>query len=199
MARQQGARVLLLPSLTGGTNYHWHTGNVQQNDGSMLLTTQQALYVGGGAGNASAAKLWQTLQSAFSAISATPSSSPLAARQRVTTRRFDADATFNSVLLNVSIAYLELMAAEARARGFKPLATRRHGVRARNANIRGRRTRSPGRLPSGKSRVAAHRFSNPRREGTNRRKCGESGSIALARSGRKAENNWRADSRVAAR
>ena len=79
----------------------------------MLLTTQQALYVGGGAGNALGS---QTLANPAIRVFGHLGDAifePLAARQRVTTRRFDAGATFNSVLLNVSIAYLELMAAEA--------------------------------------------------------------------------------------
>src|SRR5947209_3408258 len=36
LARQQGARALLLPSLNAGTNYHFHTGNLQRSSGRIL-------------------------------------------------------------------------------------------------------------------------------------------------------------------
>ena len=49
LAVQQGARVLLLPSITGGGNYHDHNGNLQRSRGAILdVPVQQALYFGGG-------------------------------------------------------------------------------------------------------------------------------------------------------
>ncbi len=113
LALPQGARALLLPSLSAGMNYHQHTGNVQQNDGAMLSLSQKSLYLGGGA---------QAVSSQTPAVPAIRIFShmgdaifePLAARQQTVVRQFDASATFNSVLLSISTRYLDLMAAEAR-------------------------------------------------------------------------------------
>jgi len=113
LALQQGARALLLPSLAAGTNYHLHHGNLQRADGTILGLSEQSLYFGGGA----QAIGTQTL--AFPAIRIFSNLGdavlePLAARQRTQVRRFDAGATFNSILLQVCTSYVELMAAEAR-------------------------------------------------------------------------------------
>ncbi len=112
LANQQQARALLLPTITGGTNYHLHNGNLQRPDGSILGLSQQALYFGGGAqaiGTQTVAypaiRVFAHLGDAFF--------EPLAARQQTAVRRFDAGATFNSTLLSVSTGYLGLMAAEA--------------------------------------------------------------------------------------
>lgn len=106
------ARVILLPSLTGGTNYHQHNGNLQRAGGAILGLSEQALYVGGGAQTVGA----QTIVVPAIRVLAHVGDAifePLAARQQTTVRRFEAGATFNSVLLNVSTRYIELMAAEA--------------------------------------------------------------------------------------
>jgi outer membrane protein TolC len=98
--------------LTAGTNYHLHNGNLQRPDGTILGLSEQSLYYGGGAqaiGTQTVAypaiRIFAHLGDAFF--------EPLAARQQTVVRQFDAVATFNSTLLNVSTRYLELMAAEA--------------------------------------------------------------------------------------
>ncbi|HTU24380.1 MAG TPA: TolC family protein [Pirellulales bacterium] len=113
LARQESARVLLLPSLTGGASYHQHTGNVQQNDGSMLWSAQQSAYFGGGAGGALGSQTIAIPAVRIIGHVGDAIFEPLAARQQVTARNFEARATFNSILLDVSVAYLDLLAAEA--------------------------------------------------------------------------------------
>ena len=77
LARLQAAKVLLLPSLTGGTNYHHHTGNLQRSRGAILSLTEQALYYGGGARAQSLPKVSPTRRFASTAIWETLCSSHL--------------------------------------------------------------------------------------------------------------------------
>ncbi len=113
LALLQGARVLLLPSLTAGTNYHLHNGNLQRPDGTILELSQQSLYYGGGAQAIGTQTVTYPAIRIFAHLGDAVFE-PLAARQQTVVRRFDADASFNSVLLSVSTRYLGLMAAEAR-------------------------------------------------------------------------------------
>ena len=48
LAVQQGARVLLLPTLNVGTSYDSHTGNLQRSSGTILNLDKKSLYFGGG-------------------------------------------------------------------------------------------------------------------------------------------------------
>jgi outer membrane protein TolC len=113
MSIQQGARVLLLPSITGGANYHDHNGNLQRARGAILnLPAEQSLYFGGGARTLAAESVAFPAIRVFSHLG-DAIFEPLAARQLVQVRRFDARATTNNVLLNVSTQYMELMGAEA--------------------------------------------------------------------------------------
>ena len=114
LARLKGARVLLLPSLTGGGNYHDHNGNLQRARGAILnLPAEQLFYFGGGARTVGAETVAFPAIRIFSHLG-DAYFEPLAARQQTVVRQFDASATFNSVLLNVSTGYIDLMAAEAR-------------------------------------------------------------------------------------
>jgi outer membrane protein TolC len=112
LALQQGARALLLPTLTAGTSYHNHTGNLQRSGGSILGNSQQVFYFGGGAGPVGAGTVPFPAVRIYSHLG-DAIFEPLAARQRTAVRRLDANAKTNSVLLNVSTLYLNLMAAEA--------------------------------------------------------------------------------------
>jgi outer membrane protein TolC len=114
LARLKGARVLLLPSLAGGGNYHDHNGNLQRAGGTILdLPAEQSFYVGAGARTLAAESVAFPGLRIFSHLG-DAIFEPLAARQRTVGRQFDASATFNSVLLEVSTRYIDLMAAEAR-------------------------------------------------------------------------------------
>jgi outer membrane protein TolC len=112
LALQLAARVLPVPTLNAGTNYHGHTGDLQRSSGKIISLSQQALYFGGGA---------RTLAAESVAIPAVNIVSPLAdvifeslaARQNVTRTRFDAQATINTTLLEVSTLYFDLIQAEA--------------------------------------------------------------------------------------
>jgi outer membrane protein TolC len=112
LAAQLAARVLLLPSLNAGTNFHLHTGNLQRSSGKILNLTEQSLYFGGGARTLAAGSigipavnLVGTLTEAWF--------EPLAARQRVIGANFGAQATFNDILLDVVLLHLDLLASQA--------------------------------------------------------------------------------------
>ena len=112
LALLQRARVILLPSLTAGSNYHNHTGNLQRSGGTILSVDSQLLYYGGGAQAIGANTVMVPAIRIFAHVG-DAYFEPLAARQQTVVRRFDAGATFNTILLNVSMRYVELMAAEA--------------------------------------------------------------------------------------
>jgi outer membrane protein TolC len=113
LALEQGARVLLLPSITGGGNYHDHNGNLQRSRGAILdVPAEQSLYFGGGARTLAAESVAYPAIRIFAHLG-DAIYEPLAARQQVKVRQLEAGATFNSILLEVSTSYLELMGAEA--------------------------------------------------------------------------------------
>ncbi|MDG3008365.1 TolC family protein [Paludisphaera mucosa] len=111
-AALQGAQVLLLPSLNLGTTYHNHLGNLQRSSGRILDLREQSLYFGGGSDVFAASTVEVPAVSIFSPLTDAVFE-PLAARQQVVRTRFDARATANSILLEVSQQYFELMATEA--------------------------------------------------------------------------------------
>jgi len=112
LADLTAARALLLPMLNVGTNYHNHTGVLQRSSGEILSTSNQSLYVGGGA---------QAIGPGSVEIPAVNVSvalvdavyEPLAARKTLDVSRFDASATANTVLLEVSTLYQDLHRAGA--------------------------------------------------------------------------------------
>ncbi|MBN9121731.1 MAG: TolC family protein, partial [Planctomycetes bacterium] len=113
LAELLGARSLLLPSVNIGGNFHQHTGTLQASFGGIRKVNSQSLYLGFGARTLAAesvafpgVRLFAHLGDAFY--------EPLAARQRVTARRSDAQAVQNDMLLRVTVAYLELVGAESR-------------------------------------------------------------------------------------
>jgi outer membrane protein TolC len=112
LALQQAASVLLLPTLRAGGNYRNHTGNLQQPTGNILSVSQQSLYYGGGAGAVGASTVAFPAVQIYSHLG-DAYFEPLAARQRTTASQFDARATANTQLLEVTTFYLRLVAAEA--------------------------------------------------------------------------------------
>ncbi|WP_406695831.1 TolC family protein [Singulisphaera sp. Ch08] len=111
-ALRQAAYALMLPTLNGGLSYHGHDGNLQRSGGHTLAVSQQQVYVGGGtfptASNPVAIPAVTIASHLTDAIF-----EPLAARQNVTRAQFAAMATANSVLLDVSTLYFDLVGAEA--------------------------------------------------------------------------------------
>ncbi|OJW06984.1 MAG: hypothetical protein BGO49_27435 [Planctomycetales bacterium 71-10] len=107
----QGARALLLPSLNMGANYHDHLGNLQRSSGRILNLRERSLYFGGGVDVVAAGTVEIPAVSIVSPLT-DAIFEPLAARQEVDRARFDATATANSVLMDVSQLYFELTATE---------------------------------------------------------------------------------------
>ncbi|WP_254053939.1 TolC family protein [Singulisphaera sp. GP187] len=111
-ALRQAAYALMLPTLNAGLSYHGHDGDLQRSAGHTLAVSQQLVYVGGGAvatgSNTVAIPAVMIASPLTDAIF-----EPLAARQNVTRTQFAARATANSVLLDVSTLYFDLVGAEA--------------------------------------------------------------------------------------
>jgi outer membrane protein TolC len=107
------ARTIALPDFNAGASYHLHNGNLQRSSGQILdVPNERALYVGGGS-RAIAAETVGIPAVQFVAPLADVIYAPLATRQDVNARTFDARATSNSILLDVTTQYLELVGAEA--------------------------------------------------------------------------------------
>jgi outer membrane protein TolC len=112
VAQRQLAAAQILPNINGGTNYNNHSGNLQQSDGNILSVHRQALYLGAGAnavgsGTVNIPGVSLNLQLSDALFSY------LQTRQVVARREFAEEATRNEVLLQVSLAYEELLRAEA--------------------------------------------------------------------------------------
>ena len=112
LAEQLQARALLLPSLEAGASYDLHRGRLQNAQGAILDVNRQSLYGGAGASAVGAGTvgfpgvhLYADLGDAVFA--------PRVARDRVTATSFDATATQNTILLEVTTRYLALVEAEA--------------------------------------------------------------------------------------
>jgi outer membrane protein TolC len=113
LAEQLRAQAMLLPSVQAGTGFNLHRGVLQTSKGEILEVNRQALYVGAGAaavgaGTVTVPGVWLTAQLAEAWYE------PKAARERVVSRQFDALATRNNTLLEVTTAYLNLAGAYAR-------------------------------------------------------------------------------------
>jgi outer membrane protein TolC len=99
LARQELAEVLWLPNLELGTTWTRHDGQIQRSVGDVFTTSRSSLFVGGG----------PALNLALSeAIFA-----PLAARQLTAARRAGAAGVANEQLLDVAVAYIDLLQAYA--------------------------------------------------------------------------------------
>jgi outer membrane protein TolC len=112
-AQQLRARALLLPNLTAGGNYHLHNGTLQAPGGEIRTIHEQSLYFGGGASTLAAQTVAIPAIRIFTHLG-DAIYEPLAARQRVAVSQFRATAVRNSVLLDVTTAYLDLMSEETR-------------------------------------------------------------------------------------
>jgi outer membrane protein TolC len=112
LALQLTARTLLVPSLNGGGNYHGHNGNLQRSSGKILSVSEQSLYLGAGARTLAAESIAIPGVNIFSPLT-DAWFEPLAARQRVAARRFDAKATANDILMDVAVLHLALIGNQA--------------------------------------------------------------------------------------
>jgi outer membrane protein TolC len=110
MAQVQAANVLWLPSLRGGTNYNMHEGAIQTVQGPQINTSRGAFYAGAGAGAVGAqSPSVPGIYANFSLADAI--FKPLAARQFAVSRERAAAAETNDMLLQVGLAYFELLRA----------------------------------------------------------------------------------------
>jgi outer membrane protein TolC len=112
-AEQLQARALLLPTLHAGLDFNVHRGNLESSLGIIRAVDRQSFYAGAGAAAVGAGTvtipgvwLFSHLGDAYY--------EPLAARHLVAGRRFDALATENAVLLEVTTRYFALRGAEER-------------------------------------------------------------------------------------
>ncbi len=99
LARQDRAEVLWLPDLQLGATWLRHDGQIQRATAEVLTISRSSLFVGGGPG------LSLELSEALFA--------PLAARQLTNARRAGAVGVANELLLNVALAYIDLLQAYA--------------------------------------------------------------------------------------
>src|SRR5262249_3335490 len=107
------ARLLLMPDVNVGANYHMHNGPLQSSFGAVRKVDLQSVNYGLGAGAGAAGT--QTIPGLLISAPLTDALfNPLIARQVVANRGFTATATRNDVLLEVSTAYLALLGAEGR-------------------------------------------------------------------------------------
>jgi outer membrane protein TolC len=111
VALRQFAAVQILPTINGGTSYDTHAGPLQQSNGNILSVNRSALYVGAGSFATAAGTV--TIPGVMLAGNVAQGIYLyLAARQVVRQREFASAAVRNHQLLQVSLAYTELIRAE---------------------------------------------------------------------------------------
>lgn len=109
-AESDQADSLWLPSLRGGVTWNRHQGPLLDTAGQVQDSNRGSLYAGGGASVSGAGTVG--IPGLFASFHfADAMFQPLAARQRIGARENGAIATRNNVLLDVSLAYLELLRA----------------------------------------------------------------------------------------
>ena len=111
-AQQLAAYGILMPTLNAGTSYHGHSGNLERSTGQILNVSQQSVNIGAGIRSISAETISIPGVNIFAALT-DAIYNPLATHQTLVGSRFNAAATANSVLLEVSTLYLELLGAQA--------------------------------------------------------------------------------------
>ncbi len=113
LGNQMRARAELLPALNAGADYDGVLGNIQQSKGQILNLSRQSVYFGGGA--FAVAPMAPLIPAVFiNEPLANALYDPLAAHQMVHVAQFEAAATTNVVLLEVTRYYLDLLGATAR-------------------------------------------------------------------------------------
>jgi len=110
LAHVEQTRALWLPSIRGGANYNRHDGSIQAVPGNQFNTSRGAFYSGLGAGGYGVAS--PMIPGVYANFHLTDAIfQPLASRQFAAGRRRAATAATNDALLEVSLAYLELLRA----------------------------------------------------------------------------------------
>jgi outer membrane protein TolC len=112
-AERQLAAAYFLPSINPGFNYDGHTGVLQQSDGNILSVNRSSVYVGAGSyavgsGTVNIPGIYLAENIGLGVFNY------LASKQVVYQREFETLAVRNQVLLQVTLAYSELLRAEGR-------------------------------------------------------------------------------------
>ena len=118
LAEQMEARALLIPSLDAGVSYDVHRGNLQSAQGSIIDVNRQSLYGGAGAAAVGAGTVGFPGVHLFADLGDAVFE-PRIAGERVAATGFDAAATQNAVLLDVTGRYLALVEAEAHVKAIR--------------------------------------------------------------------------------
>lgn len=112
LAQQLQARAMMLPSVHAGANYRDHQGILQTSSGKMIDVDSSSLYLGNGvladAAGTTVIPGIQIYGHVGDGIFA-----PLAARQLVASRSFQAEADSRQILLDVAARFIDLVRAEA--------------------------------------------------------------------------------------
>ena len=95
LAQQERAEVIWLPHLNYGPAWARHDGQLQKSEGQVITTSRSSAFVGGG---------WALSLDLADAIY-----TPLAARQVTAARRAGAEAVAHDRLLDVALAYTDLL------------------------------------------------------------------------------------------
>ena len=112
LARLEQTQILLLPSLTIGASYHQHEGRIQETNGNILEVSRNSGYAGLGAGAVGAGGV-QAPGLSLTADLADAIFEPLIARQNTLAEKARSSAVTNDVLLDISVAYEEVVRAKA--------------------------------------------------------------------------------------
>jgi outer membrane protein TolC len=118
LGQQLQARSLLLPSVRAGGNYRSHQGVLQTSSGKMTDVDSSSLYLGNGALAEAAGTTVIPGVQVFAHLG-DGIFEPLAARQLVVARNFQAQATSNQILLEVATKFLDLARAEAESQALR--------------------------------------------------------------------------------
>jgi outer membrane protein TolC len=111
LADRQLAAAQILPTINLGGNFDAHSGNLQQSNGNILNVSRSALYVGAGA-NAVGSGTVNIPGVLWNVNVSDGIYSFLVSRQNVEAQRFGSIAVRNQMLLEVAVAYTELLRAE---------------------------------------------------------------------------------------
>lgn len=115
-ARLEGAEVLWIPTLRAGVGYNKHDGRLQETDGIVRDVSRNSSFVGGGLGLSGAPLTGASSGPARFFVDISPVDiyfEPLAARQLTQAAQADEAVTFNDTLLQVTVAYLELVRSQS--------------------------------------------------------------------------------------
>lgn len=107
-----------LPNLNAGSMLHQHSGVLIASGGQIRRLTETSFYIGGGARTV-AAESNSIPMIQFFVPFADGLFNPLATRQETAIMQYEASATNNNIMLDVTTAYLDLLEAETQVEALK--------------------------------------------------------------------------------